>query len=84
MANLATAAAIQKKGKFKINTPIIKMSKAQIIKIGIWLGVDHSLTHSCYKPAQNGRPCGRCDSCRLRLKGFAQAGFKDPLNYAKR
>jgi 7-cyano-7-deazaguanine synthase len=84
MANLATAASVQKKGKFKINTPIIKMSKAQIIKIGIFLGVDYSLTHSCYNPAQDGRPCGRCDSCRLRLKGFAGAGFIDPLNYAKR
>lgn len=84
MANLATAAAAKKKGRYKIHTPIIKMSKAQIIKTGTHLGVDYSLTHSCYNPAKNGRPCGRCDSCRLRLKGFAQAGLKDPLKYAKK
>ncbi|OHB56787.1 MAG: 7-cyano-7-deazaguanine synthase QueC [Planctomycetes bacterium RBG_13_44_8b] len=81
MANLATAAAVQKKGRYKIHTPIIKMSKAQIIKTGIRLGVDYSLTHSCYNPAKNGKPCGRCDSCRLRLKGFKEAGFNDPLEY---
>ena len=84
MANLATATAIQKKGRYKIHTPIIKMTKAQIIKIGSRLGVDYALTHSCYNPTQAGRPCGRCDSCRLRLKGFTEAGFKDPLKYAKR
>ena len=83
MANLATAAAVKKKGRYKIHTPIIKMSKAQIIKTGIRLGVNYSLTHSCYNPAKNGRPCGKCDSCRLRLKGFRQAGLKDPLKYAK-
>ena len=84
LANLATAAAIQKKGRYKIHTPIIKMTKAQIIKTGSRLGVDYALTHSCYNPTQAGRPCGRCDSCRLRLKGFADAGLKDPLKYAKR
>ena len=95
MANLATAAAVQKtrrgegrsrsrKGRYKIHAPIIKMTKAQIIKTGMRLGVDYSLTHSCYNPDRNGKPCGRCDSCRLRLKGFAEAGFKDPLKYAKR
>jgi 7-cyano-7-deazaguanine synthase len=83
MANLATAAAIRKKGQYKINTPIIKMTKAQIIKTGTRLGVNYSLTHSCYNPDKAGKPCGRCDSCRLRLKGFAQAGLKDPLKYAK-
>ena len=83
MANLATAAAVQKKGKYKIHTPIIKMTKAQIIKTGTRLDVDYSLTHSCYNP-RNGRPCGRCDSCRLRLKGFAQAKLNDPLKYANR
>jgi 7-cyano-7-deazaguanine synthase len=83
LANLATAAAIQKKGRYKIHTPIIKMTKAQIIKTGSRLGVDYALTHSCYNPAKSGRPCGRCDSCRLRLKGFADAGLKDPLKYAK-
>ncbi len=83
MANLATAAAVQKKGRFKIHTPIIKMTKAQIIKTGTRLGVDYSLTHSCYNPNKAGKPCGRCDSCRLRLRGFAQAGLKDPLKYGK-
>ena len=84
MANLATAAAIRKKGRYKIHTPVIKMTKAQIIKTGTRLGVNFALTHSCYNPDKNGRPCGRCDSCRLRLKGFAQANLKDPLKYAKR
>ncbi len=84
MANLATAAAVQKKGRYKIHTPIIKMSKSQIIKTGVSLGVDYSLTHSCYNPGKNGKPCGRCDSCRLRLNGFAQAGLKDPIKYAER
>lgn len=81
VANLATAAAVQNGGKFQIHTPIINMSKAQIIKTGTQLDVDYSLTHSCYDPDQQGRSCGRCDSCRLRLKGFAEAGLKDPLKY---
>jgi 7-cyano-7-deazaguanine synthase len=84
MANLATAAAVQKKGRYKIYTPIIKMTKSQIIKTGIRLGVDYSLTHSCYNPDKTGTPCGRCDSCRLRLKGFAKSRLKDPLKYANR
>ena len=79
--NLATAAAVEGKGRYRIHTPIIKMTKAQIIKTGIKLGVDYSLTHSCYDPDQLGRSCGRCDSCRLRLKGFAEAGLKDPIEY---
>jgi 7-cyano-7-deazaguanine synthase len=84
MANLATAAAIRKKGRYKIHTPIIKMTKAQIIKTGSRLGVDFALTYSCYNPDKNGNSCGRCDSCQLRLKGFAQAGLKDSLKYARR
>ncbi len=83
VANLATAAASEAKGKYKIHTPIIKMTKAQIIQKGTQLGLDYSLTHSCYDPEENGRACGRCDSCRLRLKGFADAGIKDPIEYAK-
>ena len=83
MANLATAAAIEKKGRYKIYTPIIKMTKAQIVKIGTRLGVDYSITHSCYNPGKKGVPCGRCDSCQLRLKGFKEAGLKDPVKYAK-
>jgi 7-cyano-7-deazaguanine synthase len=80
-ANLATAAAVQGRGQYRINTPIIDMSKAQIILAGTRLGVDYSLTHSCYDPDEQGRSCGRCDSCRLRLKGFAEAGLKDPVEY---
>jgi 7-cyano-7-deazaguanine synthase len=82
-ANLATAAAVQKKGRYKIHTPIIKMTKAQIIKTGTKLGVDYSLTHSCYNPDKKGTACGKCDSCQLRLKGFAQAKLKDPVKYCK-
>ena len=82
VANLATAAAIEHKGVYKINTPIIDMTKAEIILAGTKLGVDYGLTHSCYDPDEKGRSCGRCDSCRLRLKGFAEAGQKDPIEYA--
>jgi len=82
-ANLATAAAVENKGTFKINTPIIEMTKAQIIKTGTALGFDYSLTHSCYDPDEAGRSCGHCDSCKLRLKGFAQANLKDPIEYQK-
>jgi len=80
-ANLATAAATEGKGKYKIHTPIINMTKAQIILTGTKLGVDYSLTHSCYDPDEQGRSCGRCDSCRLRLKGFAEVGLKDQIEY---
>jgi 7-cyano-7-deazaguanine synthase len=80
-ANLATAAAVEGKGRYQIHTPIIDMTKAQIIRTGTEIGVDYSLTHSCYDPDERGRSCGRCDSCRLRLKGFAEAGFKDPIEY---
>ena len=82
MANLATAAAVEGKGRYVLHTPIIEMSKAEIIRTGAKLGVDYALTHSCYDPDGQGRSCGRCDSCRLRLKGFAEAGLKDPLVYA--
>ncbi len=82
MANLATAAAVQGKGRYRIHTPIIHMTKAQIIQTGTKLGVDYSLTHSCYDPDPQGRSCGRCDSCRLRLKGFAEADLMDPIEYA--
>lgn len=81
MANLATAAAVEGKGRFRIHTPIINMTKAEIIKTGVKLGVDYSLTHSCYDPDEKGRACGQCDSCKLRLKGFAQAGLKDLVEY---
>lgn len=81
-ANLAAAASVQGKGKYKINTPIIKMTKAEIIKTGTKIGFDYSITHSCYDPDPKGRPCGKCDSCQLRLKGFAQAGLSDPVEYS--
>jgi 7-cyano-7-deazaguanine synthase len=80
-ANLATAATVEGKGRYRIHTPIIEMTKARIITIGTKLGVDYSVTHSCYDPDEQGRSCGRCDSCRLRLKGFAEAGLEDPIEY---
>lgn len=82
MANLATAAAVEDKGKYTIHVPIIEMSKAEIIQTGTNLGVDYGLTHSCYDPAEEGKPCGKCDSCQLRLKGFSEAGLIDPVKYA--
>jgi 7-cyano-7-deazaguanine synthase len=82
-ANLATAAAIRGKGQYRIHTPIINMTKAQIILTGTKFGVDYALTHSCYDPDEFGRGCGRCDACRLRLKGFAEAGLKDPIEYVR-
>ncbi len=69
--------------RFNIHTPLIDLKKSEIIKLGIKLGVDYSLTNSCYNPDMDGNPCGRCDSCKLRLKGFKDAGFEDPLNYPK-
>jgi len=80
-ANLATAAAVEHKGRYHIHTPIINMTKAKIILTGTELGVDFSLTHSCYDPDQQGRSCGRCDSCKFRLKGFAEACLNDPVEY---
>jgi len=81
MANLATKAGVEGRQKLKIHTPLIDMSKAQIIQRGIELGVDYSLTHSCYDPRATGEACGECDSCLLRLKGFEDAGIKDPIRY---
>ena len=68
--------------RIRIHTPLIKMTKAQIITRGVQLGVDFSMTHSCYDPDPVGRACGRCDSCILRKKGFAEAGIPDPTQYA--
>jgi 7-cyano-7-deazaguanine synthase len=81
IANLATAAGVQGKGRFTIHTPIINMTKAQTVLAGMKLGIDYSLTHSCYDPDKQGRSCGRCDSCRLRLRGFSDAGLEDPIVY---
>ena len=83
-ANLATAAGVEGKGRYRIHTPVINMTKGEIVRTGTKLGVDYSLTHSCYDPDEQGRSCGRCDSCRLRLKGFAEAGLKDPVDYVER
>jgi len=81
MANLGTKAGVEGK-RFKVHTPLIRMTKGEIIKKGIELGVDYSLTHSCYDPTPEGLACGECDSCLLRKKGFSEAGIKDPLRYA--
>ena len=83
LANLATAAGAQGKGEFAIHTPIINMTKAQTVMAGRKLGVDYSLTHSCYDPDEKGRSCGRCDSCLLRLKGFHETGLADPIDYVE-
>jgi 7-cyano-7-deazaguanine synthase len=81
MANLATRAGVEGRQHLKIHTPLIAMTKAQIIQKGRELGVDYSLTSSCYDPSPEGRPCGQCDSCQLRQKGFRESGLSDPLNY---
>ncbi|MBW1894031.1 MAG: 7-cyano-7-deazaguanine synthase QueC [Deltaproteobacteria bacterium] len=79
MANLATKAGVEKKFEIKIQIPLINMTKADIIRLGIRLGVDYGLTHSCYDPSLDGKACGECDSCCLRKKGFEEAGLKDPV-----
>ena len=81
LANLATKAGVEGSLRFKIHTPLIEMTKAQIIRRGAELGVDFGLTHSCYDPDPTGRPCGACDSCLLRRQGFAEAGLVDPLEH---
>lgn len=81
MANLATQAAVENKIELTIKTPLLEKTKAEIIKIGTSLGVDYSLTLSCYDPDIEGRACGSCDSCQLRKKGFEDAGIPDPTRY---
>jgi 7-cyano-7-deazaguanine synthase len=83
LANVGTKAGIEGR-RFQIHTPLIKFSKAEIIRKAVELGVDLSLTHSCYDPSPEGLACGECDSCLLRLKGFREAGIKDPIQYAKK
>jgi 7-cyano-7-deazaguanine synthase len=78
LANLATKAGVEGRTRVRIHTPLIALSKAGIIRLGRELGVDYALTHSCYDPDAAGRPCGQCDSCLLRAKGFAEAGIPDP------
>lgn len=82
MANLGTKKGIEHPGSFRIRTPLIDMSKADIIRTGLSLGVDYSMTHSCYDPSPEGLACGSCDSCILRKMGFEQAGVDDPTRYA--
>jgi 7-cyano-7-deazaguanine synthase len=81
MANLATKAGVEGRQQLKIHTPLIALSKAQIIARGIELGVDYGLTSSCYDPSATGEPCGQCDSCLLRQKGFRENGIEDPLRF---
>ncbi len=82
LANLATKAGVEGTSRLKIHAPLLKMSKAEIIKTGLSLGLDYALTWSCYDPSPEGFACGQCDSCQIRLKGFEEAGSKDPLLYA--
>ena len=83
MANLATKAGVEGRYRLQIHTPLSQMTKADIIKNGIQLGIDYSLTHSCYDPDEVGTACGHCDSCLLRKKGFVDAGVADPTRYIK-
>ena len=80
LANLATKAGVEG-GKFRVHSPLLKMTKAEIIREGVKLGVDYAMTLSCYDPDPQGRACGKCDSCQLRRKGFAEAGVPDPTTY---
>lgn len=83
LANLATKIGVEGAGKWTVHVPLIAMSKADIIRSGTKLGVDYGLTHSCYDPDLSGKSCGHCDSCQLRLKGFADAGLVDPVAYVR-
>jgi 7-cyano-7-deazaguanine synthase len=78
LAAVATRAGVEG-ARFRVHTPLISLSKAEIVRRGVELGLDYGLTHSCYDPAAGGRPCGRCDSCVIRAKGFQEAGVADPL-----
>jgi 7-cyano-7-deazaguanine synthase len=82
LANVATAAAVEGRARYTVHAPLLQLSKAEIIRLGTRLGVPYGLTHSCYDPDLEGRACGRCDSCRLRRQGFAEAGVADPTPYA--
>jgi 7-cyano-7-deazaguanine synthase len=84
MGNLATKAGVEGRQKLTIHTPLIRMTKAEIIRTGLQLGVDYSLTSTCYDPTPDGKACGECDACLLRLKGFAENGIDDPAPYVKR
>lgn len=81
MANLATKSGVQNDDRLTIHTPLIDLKKSEIIQMGLDLGVDYAITSTCYDPDEQGRPCGICDSCVLRLKGFSELGMKDPADY---
>ena len=81
MANLGTKIGIEGGDRLKIHTPLIAMSKKEIVEAGIKLGLDYAMTISCYDPSATGKGCGECDACQLRLKGFAEAGVSDPTTY---
>jgi 7-cyano-7-deazaguanine synthase len=81
MANLATRAGVEGRTRLRIHTPLAQLNKAGIVRLGVEVGLDFAMTHSCYDPEEGGRPCGQCDSCLLRRKGFSEAGIPDPLPY---
>jgi len=81
LSNLATKAGVEGQGTFRIHAPLVQMTKTEIIRLGLSLGVDYGLTHSCYDPREDGAACGRCDSCRLRRAGFEAADIADPTRY---
>lgn len=81
MANLATKAGVEGRTRLRIHTPLAQLNKAAIVRLGAEVGLDFALTHSCYDPEEGGKPCGQCDSCLLRRKGFSEAGIPDPLRY---
>ena len=83
MAQLATKSSTEKNNQIRLHTPLIQLTKAEIIKTGLALGVNYGITHSCYDPVDKGNPCGACDACQIRLKGFLDAGLSDPLVYNK-
>ncbi len=83
MANLATRSGVEGRTRLTIRTPLLSLTKAAIIRLGVSLGVDYAATTSCYDPGQRGEACGRCDACQLRLKGFSEAGLEDPIEYAE-
>ena len=83
MANLATKVGVEEKSDTNIHTPLIDLTKSDIIKAGLNLNVDYGLTHSCYDPEQNGYSCGHCDACQLRIQGFEKLGLSDPIKYSK-
>src|SRR5262249_2132653 len=84
LANKATKAAVEGQGTFRVHAPLLRLTKAEIIRMGSSVGVDYAQTLSCYDPDDVGRSCGRCDSCLLRLRGFREAGLMDPARYQER